>query len=81
MKFDEDKIATVDDRKVPTDIRYHRRSRTLELVYADNKTFNLSSEYLRVYSPSAEVRGHSAGQEVLQHGKKEINILRFWRQS
>jgi DUF971 family protein len=46
----------------------------LEISFDDGKTFNLSCEYLRVYSPSAEVRGHGPGQEVLQVGKEDVNI-------
>lgn len=59
---------------IPTDIRLHRRSRTLELEFDDGKTYSLSAEYLRVYSPSAEVRGHGPGQAVLQVGKEEVGI-------
>ena len=59
---------------VPTEIRYHRRTRVLELTYADGNRFELSAEYLRVYSPSAEVRGHGPGQEVLQVGKETVSI-------
>jgi len=58
----------------PRDIKLHRRSRQLELCYADGDSFRLSCEYLRVYSPSAEVRGHGEGQEVLQAGKQRVNI-------
>ncbi len=58
----------------PRDIKLHRRSRTLELVYPDGKAYTLPCEYLRVYSPSAEVRGHGIGQEVLQTGKLNVNI-------
>lgn len=58
----------------PTEIKLHQKSRVLELSYADGKTFRLPCEFLRVYSPSAEVRGHGPGQEVLQIGKKDVNI-------
>ncbi len=58
----------------PQDIKLHRRSRTLELIYPDGEAYTLPCEYLRVYSPSAEVRGHGAGQEVLQTGKLNVNI-------
>ena len=58
----------------PTEIKLHQKSRVLELSYADGKTFSLPCEFLRVYSPSAEVRGHGPGQEVLQVGKKDVNI-------
>ena len=46
----------------------------LELQYADGGSFRLPFEFLRVYSPSAEVRGHGPGQEVLQTGKREVDI-------
>ncbi len=58
----------------PTDIKLHQKSRILEVAFDDGSHFNLSCEYLRVYSPSAEVRGHSPGQEVLQVGKENVNI-------
>lgn len=58
----------------PTDIKHHKKRRMLELVYADGKHHNLSCEFLRVYSPSAEVKGHGPGQEVLQTGKKNVAI-------
>jgi DUF971 family protein len=58
----------------PTEIKLHQQSGTLELVYAGANKFELSCEFLRVYSPSAEVRGHGAGQEVLQTGKKNVKI-------
>jgi DUF971 family protein len=58
----------------PSDIQLHSRSRELELSYSDGETFRLSCEYLRVYSPSAEVMGHGPGQEVLQIGKIEVGI-------
>ncbi|HJP07909.1 MAG: DUF971 domain-containing protein [Proteobacteria bacterium] len=58
----------------PTRIVLHQRSRALEVVFEDDSHYNLSCEYLRVYSPSAEVRGHGPGQEVLQTGKEAVNI-------
>ena len=58
----------------PTRIVSHARSRVLELDYADGRSFRLPFELLRVYSPSAEVRGHGPGQEVLQMGKREVGI-------
>lgn len=61
----------------PTEIRLHQASRVLEITYADGKSFHLPCEFLRVYSPSAEVRGHGPGQEVLQVGKKDVNITRI----
>lgn len=58
----------------PTDIKLHRKSRVLEVAFDDGAVFKLPCEYLRVHSPSAEVRGHGPGQEVLQLGKAEVNI-------
>ena len=57
-----------------SEIHLHQTSRVLELVFNDGNKFNLSCEYLRVYSPSAEVAGHGPGQEVLQVGKEDVNI-------
>ena len=62
---------------VPNDIKLHRRSRQLELCYSDAGDIRLSCELLRVYSPSAEVKGHGPGQEVLQTGKKDVNISKL----
>jgi len=59
---------------IPTEIKLHQASRVLEIAFDDKRTFRLSYEYLRVYSPSAEVRGHGPGQEVLQVGKREVAI-------
>ena len=61
----------------PTAITLHQKSRVLEIEFSDAKRFRLSCEFLRVYSPSAEVRGHGPGQEVLQVGKKDVEILRL----
>jgi DUF971 family protein len=58
----------------PTEIKLHQKSRILEISFADGKTFQFPCEFLRVYSPSAEVRGHGPGQEVLQVGKKNVEI-------
>lgn len=58
----------------PTAITLHKKSRLLEISFDDGKTFKLPCELLRVYSPSAEVRGHGPGQEVLQAGKKNVEI-------
>ncbi len=60
--------------KTPTDIRLHKKSKMLEVVF-DDKKFMLPCEYLRVHSPSAEVKGHGPGQEVLQIGKEDVNIV------
>ncbi len=58
----------------PTEIKLHQKSRVLEIAFGDGKRFALPFEFLRVYSPSAEVRGHGPGQEVLQVGKKDVDI-------
>lgn len=58
----------------PVDIRLHQASRLLELKFDNDTEAMLSCEFLRVYSPSAEVRGHGVGQEVLQVGKEMVNI-------
>ncbi|MEM8845424.1 MAG: DUF971 domain-containing protein [Pseudomonadota bacterium] len=58
----------------PTEIQLHQKSRILEIAFDDGERFELSCEYLRVYSPSAEVMGHGPGQEVLQIGKEDVNI-------
>jgi len=63
-----------DTGHTPTEIRLHRRSRTLQVSFDDGACFELPAEYLRVYSPSAEVRGHGPGQAVLQVGKESVNI-------
>lgn len=59
---------------VPVRIVVHRASRVLELDYGEGRSYRLPFEFLRVYSPSAEVRGHGPGQEVLQVGKAEVGI-------
>ena len=59
---------------LPTEIKLHQLSRILEISFDDGKTFSLPCEFLRVYSPSAEVRGHGKGQETLQVGKKNVEI-------
>lgn len=58
----------------PTEIRYDKESRTLTVSYEDGKSWDYTAEYLRVYSPSAEVRGHAPGEEVLQVGKEDVQI-------
>lgn len=59
---------------IPIGIELHQRSKTLELKYPDGDSVKLSCEYLRVHSPSAEVKGHGPGQEVLQVGKINVGI-------
>ena len=62
------------DSPRPIEIKLHQKSRRMELVFSDGSQFELSYELLRVYSPSAEVRGHGPGQEVLQVGKRDVDI-------
>ena len=63
-----------DSRPVPTNIAYHSKSKILEVSFGEETTYTMSAEYLRVYSPSAEVRGHGPGQETLQVGKENVRI-------
>lgn len=58
----------------PTEIKLHQKSRVFEIAFDDGRSFRLPYEFLRVYSPSAEVRGHGPGQEVLQVGKRLVEI-------
>jgi len=62
-------------KPTPTEIKLHQKSRVLEVSFSDGSRFELPYEFLRVCSPSAEVRGHGPGQEVLQVGKKDVDIL------
>jgi len=62
---------------VPTDLTLHRGSRELEITFDDGFNKRLPCEYLRVFSPSAEVRGHGPGQEVLVVGKEDVNVDRI----
>jgi DUF971 family protein len=59
---------------IPTEIKLHQKSREMELTFTDGTNVRLSYELLRVYSPSAEVRGHGPGQETLQSGKRNVEI-------
>jgi DUF971 family protein len=59
---------------IPTEIKLHQKSNELEVSFTDGAHFRFTCEFLRVYSPSAEVRGHGPGQEVLQVGKKNVGI-------
>ena len=60
--------------RMPSEICLHAQTRVLEVSFDDGQRFELPCEYLRVFSPSAEVRGHGAGQEVLQSGKRAVAI-------
>ncbi len=62
------------EKPVPTQIELHQKSRVLDIAFSDGKHFSLPYEFLRVYSPSAEVRGHGPGQETLQVGKKDVEV-------
>ncbi|MDY0136247.1 MAG: DUF971 domain-containing protein [Thiomicrospira sp.] len=59
---------------IPIEIKLHQVSQTLEVSFDDQQTFSYSTEFLRVYSQSAEVTGHAPGQETLQVGKQDVNI-------
>ena len=61
----------------PTDIKYHKRSRELEVRFENGMHARLSAEYLRVHSPSAEVKGHSAGEGVLVTGKENVAVAKI----
>ena len=63
---------------LPSKIQLHKQSQQLELHYG-SEHFLLSAEFLRVHSPSAEVKGHGPGQEVLQYGKQDVAISRIER--
>ena len=66
-----------DKTPTPTDIKLHQKSKVLEIVFDDGARFELPCEYLRVYSPSAAVRGHSLDQAVLQIGKEDVGITQI----
>jgi DUF971 family protein len=59
----------------PTDIVVHSQSRVLEVMFSDGASFRIPFELMRIYSPSAEVQGHGPGQEVLQTGKREVDLV------
>jgi DUF971 family protein len=65
------------DTPRPLEIKLHQKSRLLDITFSDGKTFQYSCEFLRVHSPSAEVSGHSPGQEILQTGKQMVNIRKI----
>lgn len=71
-------MAGIDrDTPIPNEIKLHQKSRKLELIYEQNERYELDFEFLRVYTPSAEARGHGPGQEVLQTGKRHVDIERI----
>jgi DUF971 family protein len=61
----------------PTELKLRNKSRVLEISFDDGARFELDFEYLRVYSPSAEVRGHGPGQERLQTGKETVSVTKL----
>jgi DUF971 family protein len=63
------------DTPVPSEIKLHQKSRILELAFDNGERYELSYEFLRVFTPSAEARGHAPGQETLQVGKRDVDIL------
>lgn len=63
------------DTPIPTEIKLHQKSRILELAFENGARYELSYEFLRVFTPSAEARGHAPGQETLQVGKRDVEIL------
>lgn len=68
-------MAGIDkDTPIPSDIKLYQQSRILELAYDSGERFALSCEFLRVFTPSAEARGHGPGQETLQTGKRDVAI-------
>lgn len=71
-------MAGIDrDTPIPSEIKLHQKSRRLELIYDSGEAYSLDFEYLRVYTPSAEARGHGPGQETLQTGKRNVAIERI----
>ncbi|NMG28018.1 gamma-butyrobetaine hydroxylase-like domain-containing protein [Aromatoleum evansii] len=64
-----------DETPIPTALTLHRKSRVLEIAFGEDRQYSLPFEFLRVYSPSAEVRGHGVGQETLQVGKRDVELL------
>lgn len=63
------------DTPIPTEIKLHQKSRILELAFDNGERFELTYEFLRVFTPSAEARGHGHGQETLQVGKRDVDIV------
>ncbi|MFL2504136.1 MAG: gamma-butyrobetaine hydroxylase-like domain-containing protein [Candidatus Azotimanducaceae bacterium] len=61
--------------KTPESLHIHKKSAELEVLFSNEKPIRLSAEYLRVFSPSAETKGHGPGQEVLQYGKRAVQFL------
>ena len=71
-------MAGIDrDTPIPSEIKLHQKFRRLELIYENGENYSLDFEYLRVYTPSAEARGHGVGQETLQTGKRDVDVERI----
>jgi DUF971 family protein len=68
-------MSTRTESRHPTSITVHQRTRVLEVGFDDGRSFRIPFELMRVYSPSAEVQGHGPGQEVLQTGKRDVDLL------
>ena len=68
-------MSTRTEPHQPTAITLHQRSRMLEVGFDDGKSFRIPFELMRIYSPSAEVKGHGPGQEVLQTGKRDVTLV------
>jgi len=65
------------EKHIPTEITYHSKAHLMEIAFNTGERFELPAEYLRVYSPSAEVQGHGTGQEILQIGKQDEAISKI----
>ena len=63
------------DTPIPTEITLHQQTRRIELAFDNGERYELTHEFLRVFTPSAEARGHGPGQEVLQVGKRDVEIV------
>lgn len=70
-------LARMPADPTPTDITLHAKSRVLEVAFSDGARFRLPFEFLRVFTPSAEARGHGPGQETLQVGKRDVTVTRL----
>ena len=65
------------DSPTPTALTVHGQSRVLEIAFSDGAAFRIPFELMRIYSPSAEVQGHGPGEEILQTGKREVEIVQL----
>lgn len=70
-------MATTSPQSPPESLTVHEKSRTLELSWPDGAHFQIPFELMRIYSPSAEVQGHGPGQEILQTGKRDVDITQL----